>query len=154
MSCIGTMLEIPSMGKRLKDERLLAELEKQTSGETKQHPSKIPLAIGMPVIVSQNFDVNGGIVNGSMGLLTKIRYSTNQETGKRYLRSCVVKLQNISSDRMLGLADDEFPVMEDTISIPLTHPHTCESCSIRRTQVPIQPAFVLTAHKAQGQTFS
>lgn len=32
------------------------------SGQTKQHMSKLSLVIGMPVLVTQNFDVAGSIV--------------------------------------------------------------------------------------------
>ena len=32
------------------------------------------------------------------------------------------------------------------------HPHSGKKCTIRRTQLPILPAFAMTAHKAQGQT--
>jgi ATP-dependent exoDNAse (exonuclease V) alpha subunit len=32
------------------------------------------------------------------------------------------------------------------------HPYSHKTCTIRRTQLPISPAFAMTAHKAQGQT--
>jgi hypothetical protein len=33
-----------------------------------------------------------------------------------------------------------------------THPYSHKVCTIKRTQVPIMPAFAMTTHKAQGQT--
>ncbi|KAJ8457453.1 hypothetical protein ONZ51_g11523 [Trametes cubensis] len=54
-------------GKAITDEQLRLHLTSLPSGETQQRLGRIPLVIGMPVIVSQNFDVESGIVNGSRG---------------------------------------------------------------------------------------
>ena len=35
-----------------------------------------------------------------------------------------------------------------------THPYSSKKCTIKCTQVPIMPAFSMTAHKAQGQTLA
>src|SRR6202167_5053235 len=32
------------------------------------------------------------------------------------------------------------------------HPYSHKMCTIKRTQVPVMPAFAMTAHKAQGQS--
>lgn len=39
------------------------------SGLTKQWLGKIPLVIGIPVMITHNFDVENGIVNGCTGIL-------------------------------------------------------------------------------------
>ncbi|PBK92431.1 hypothetical protein ARMGADRAFT_881659, partial [Armillaria gallica] len=62
-----------------------------SSGTTNQRLGALPLIIGMPIMISSNFDVPGGIVNGSVGTLEKIRYKTDEE-GRRYALSCIVKL--------------------------------------------------------------
>ncbi|KAI9059616.1 hypothetical protein FKP32DRAFT_1532601, partial [Trametes sanguinea] len=85
------------------------------SGQTSQRLGKMPLVLGMPVIVSQNFDVHGGIVNGSMGVLTKIRYRVDETTGRRLLTSCVIRLSNSTALPMCDLDDNEFPILEDTV---------------------------------------
>lgn len=107
----------------------------------------------MPVIVSQNFDVAGGIVNGSIGTLNKIRYCTDHHTGDRKLLSCVVRIEGSDAIQMPHLEPFQFPVLEDTVDMNFTHPDTKRHVTIKRCQVPIEPAFALTAHKAQGQTF-
>ncbi|KAG2361137.1 hypothetical protein BDR07DRAFT_1238620, partial [Suillus spraguei] len=56
---------------------------------TNMRLGKIPLVIGMPVLVSQNFDIEGGIMNGSTGILKKVRYTVNDEK-QCVLRSCIV----------------------------------------------------------------
>lgn len=53
--------------KLLTDPALRALLGRMHSRQTKGRLQKIPLVIGMPALVSQNFDVEGGIVNGSRG---------------------------------------------------------------------------------------
>jgi hypothetical protein len=58
----------------LVDDDLKSNLYNLHSGQTSQRLGKIPLVRGMPVLITQNFDVDGGIVNGSRGTLQKIRY--------------------------------------------------------------------------------
>jgi hypothetical protein len=51
-------------GKIVSDPHLTAHLQKMNSGKTNQRLGVIPLVIGMPVMICQNFDVERGIVNG------------------------------------------------------------------------------------------
>lgn len=143
------------LGKALTDQDLLSHLDGLHSGQTRHRLGKIPLVIGMPVMISQNFDVNGGVVNGTIGTLKQIRYRTDRQSGRRYLTSCIVHVPGLESDALTGLDRGDYPVMEDTVSMTFRHPYKKkEKCTIRRTQVPIEPAFAITAHKSQGQTFS
>lgn len=141
-------------GRPLQDPVLIRYLEGLHSGQTRYRLGRIPLVIGMPVMVMQNFDVNGGVVNGTIGTLSKIRFRTDRETGHRRLRSCVVRLPGLEGTKLAELDEEEYPIMEDGVSMTFEHPFTGVNCTIRRTQVPIQPAFAITAHKSQGQTFS
>ncbi|KAF9005689.1 hypothetical protein BDQ17DRAFT_1353580 [Cyathus striatus] len=43
-------------------------------------------------------------------------------------------------------------VLRDTTDLKFTHPHSSKRCVIKRTQIPLLPAFAMTAHKAQGKT--
>ena len=122
------------------------------SGLTKQRLGKIPLVIGMSVMITHNFDVENGIVNGCTGILKSIHYTTD-EMGNRYAVSCVVESPNISSSTTLSmLSQNQAVVLQDTIDLTFRHPHSQKKCLIKRTQLPIAPAFAMTAHKAQGQT--
>ena len=96
--------------------------------------------------------VTGGIVNGSTGVLKKIRYQLNAN-GERTLTSCVIALDD-EEPCLPDMARNEAPVISDTKSFFITHPITGRKCSIRRHQVPIQPAYAITAHRAQGQTYT
>ncbi|EJD40479.1 hypothetical protein AURDEDRAFT_41824, partial [Auricularia subglabra TFB-10046 SS5] len=81
---------------------------------------RLPLVPGMPVILTQNYDVEGGIVNGSRGILKKIRYSLD-ENGLRRLISCVVKFPGSNAPEMCGLGPKNFPVLQETANISVTH---------------------------------
>ncbi|KAH9851803.1 hypothetical protein C2E23DRAFT_714939, partial [Lenzites betulinus] len=85
------------------------------SGETGHRLGRIPLVLGMPVIVCQNFDVNGGVVNGSIGTLVKIRYKLDNNNGHRILTSAVVRLPDAASSDMTALTGNDYPVLEDTV---------------------------------------
>lgn len=45
-------------------------------------------------------------------------------------------------------------MLQDTIELKFRHPHSGKNCQIKRTQLPIAPAFAMTAHKSQGQTMT
>ncbi|KJA16538.1 hypothetical protein HYPSUDRAFT_124633, partial [Hypholoma sublateritium FD-334 SS-4] len=77
---------------------------------------RLPLVLGMPVILLQNFDVSGGVVNGSHGTLVSIKYSTN-DRGEREASSCTVKLSGYSNDPMYQLHAEEVPVIADSVSV-------------------------------------
>ncbi|KAG1738066.1 hypothetical protein EDD22DRAFT_758925, partial [Suillus occidentalis] len=83
---------------------------------TNMRLGKIPLVIGMPIIVSQNFDVEGGIVNGSTGILKKVRYSLNDDN-QRVLRSCIVEISQSSDEALPNLSPHEIPIIEDSVEL-------------------------------------
>ncbi|EPQ50024.1 hypothetical protein GLOTRDRAFT_25196, partial [Gloeophyllum trabeum ATCC 11539] len=83
---------------------------------------KIPLVPGMPVLVNQKFDIDGGIVNGSTGVLKRIRFFMD-ESGRRYLKSCIVEISD-SMDRPLPhLMPHHVPILQDSTDLTFTHPH-------------------------------
>jgi hypothetical protein len=135
------------------DNSLKDRLMRLHSGQTNQRLGRIPLVLGMPVMMSTNFDVDAGVVNGCTGILKQILYRTDSD-GKHHTISCVVHAPNMTGDHMPGLPQHYVVALEDTIEMKFIHPHSKRKCKIRRTQVPILPAFTMTAHKAQGQTLS
>lgn len=122
------------------------------SGKSNQRLGKIPLVIGMPVIISQNFDVQGGVVNGSFGILKSVRYNLDVD-GRRHAISCVVEVEDTEEGIVPGLPLHHVVALEDDTAIKLEHPYTHKKCTLHRIQLPIQPGFAMTAYKAQGKTF-
>ena len=135
------------------DPDLIKKLESQHSGQTKHRLRRIPLVIGMPVAINQNFDVAAGVVNGSYGFLRGIRYFTDRD-GRRYLKSCIVEIPGSDTVEMPGLQMHHFPVLPDVTDLKFEHGGSRKRCTIKRKQVPIEPGFAMTVHKAQGQTMS
>jgi hypothetical protein len=43
-------------------------------------------------------------------------------------------------------------VLAETVDMTFTHPDSHKKCVLKRTQLPLVPAFAMTAHKAQGKT--
>ncbi|KAF8054265.1 hypothetical protein FPV67DRAFT_1386179, partial [Lyophyllum atratum] len=81
---------------------------------------RLPLAIGMPVLVANNFDVEGGVVNGSRGTVASLRYTENGQK-ERTLRSCTVHIPGATGEVMPGLGDREMPVLADTSTFKIAH---------------------------------
>ena len=137
--------------KKITDTTLIQKLEEQHSGQTKHRLRKIPLIIGMPVSINQNFDVPAGVVNGSYGMLRMIRYFADED-GRRYLKSCVVEITDSNAISLPHLPAHHFPILPDTTELKFEYGASHKRCTIKRKQVLVEPGFAITAHKAQGQT--
>jgi ATP-dependent exoDNAse (exonuclease V) alpha subunit len=109
--------------------------------------------LGLPVLVSQNFDVEGGIVNGSRGTVSRIRYCIDDD-GHRHLISVIVHINDSSEECIYQLPPHKLPILADSSDIMFEHPFSKKRCCIQRKQVPILPVFAMTAHRAQGQTLN
>lgn len=83
----------------VQDTDLVDHLQGLHLGRTKGRLGRLPLFIGMPVLVSQNFDVEGRIVNGSHGTVKKIQYYISNN-GERRLHSCIIELTDLTSPCM------------------------------------------------------
>ena len=141
-------------GSILSNEELLNHLQSVHSGKTKGRLGRLPLVLGMPVLLAQNFDVEDGIVNGSRGIVKRIRYKTDSE-GKRFLTSVVVEVPGSNEEAMPHLKPCEVPVLSDSIDVTFQSSRNVHgNVTIKRTQVPVVPAFAMTAHRSQGQTLT
>ena len=126
-------------------------LHRLHSGETNQQLGRIPLVIGMPVMITQNFDVESGIVNGCVGTLASIQYTVDS-MHDRVAVSCVVHTPSSADQPLPHLEPYHSVVLADTVEVHLQHPFRGGDLKFRHTQVPILPGFVMTVHKSQGAT--
>lgn len=140
-----------SSGTPIADDMLCSHLQRFNSGTTNQCLGRLPLMIGMPVIIVHNFDLTDGVVNGCTGKLKAVR-STIDANGNRHAHSCVVETADAMDDPLPNLCKHEVVALEDTTELTFRHPHSGKKCKIKRTQLPVLPALTLTVHKAQGQT--
>jgi len=86
------------------------------SGQTQQQLGRVPLILGMPILVSQNFDVKGGIVNGSWGTVSHIYYHVDDE-GHRYLLSVVVHITDSTDENLSHLLPHNLLILADMTEI-------------------------------------
>lgn len=100
-------------------------------------------------MVMTNFDVASGIVNGRIGKLVSVTYTTDTDSN-RHGTSCVVQSDGIIGEPMPGLENNQAVILEDNVNIIFTHLHSRKKLKIKCTQLPIQPAFSMTAYKSQG----
>jgi hypothetical protein len=139
----GTVITDPSLREHL--------VERLHSGQTSYRLGRLPLAMGMPVMITQNFDVQNGIVNGTTGIVKRIRYRIN-ESGERIATSCIVYVPDMTGPALPNLPPKHAAVLAETVDTTFTHPDSHKKCVVKRTQLPLVPAFAMTAHKAQGKT--
>lgn len=139
-------------GKVIEDPRIKDELYTYHSGRTSQRLHRLPLVVGLPVMLSYNYDVDNGAVNGSIGRIKSIRYET--EADQRFALSCVLDCPTYTGDVLPHLNTQEIAVLEDTVDISLDHPHSMKRLTLKRRQLPITPSFAFTVYKSQGLTLS
>ncbi|KAH7872503.1 uncharacterized protein C8R40DRAFT_1012916, partial [Lentinula edodes] len=85
---------------------------------TNQRLGRLPLVIGMPVMITQNFDVESGVVNGCQGILKSVRYRVDDQ-GFRHAISCVVEAKDTNARESLPFlsSNQHVAVIEDKISM-------------------------------------
>ncbi|KAF8338563.1 hypothetical protein F5887DRAFT_836258, partial [Amanita rubescens] len=84
------------------------------SGKTFGRMKRLPLAIGMPVMITANIDLNGRVINGSISTVRKL-YFQELPNGDRILNCCIVHIPSAHSMEMPGLACNKFPIIPDTV---------------------------------------
>jgi ATP-dependent exoDNAse (exonuclease V) alpha subunit len=138
-------------GKQVTDPDLQQKLWSYHSGKTDQRAGVLPLCKDMPVMITQNYDVGNGIVNGCIGTLQKVNYAVDDK-GLRHAQSCIIRTEEVSGPCLPHLKEHEVVVTIDDTPLTFTHPHSHVRSSFQRSQLAILPAFALTAHKSQGNT--
>lgn len=131
------------------DSTIRSSIKKLHSGKTGYRLGRLPLVITMPVMITQNINVQSGIVNGCIGMLVHIHYMTDNE-GQQHAVSCVVHTPSSSGDNLVHLPPFHSVVLEDTVDVALTQPHSKQVFKFKRCQIPLMPAFTMTTHKSQG----
>jgi hypothetical protein len=117
-------------------------------------PGHVTLYEGMPVILRvRNLSTDLGITNGAQGIVRKI-WTDICPSGFTYARCVLVHFPD-SKVQLSDLPGGYYPIVPSmwkfttTLGTGTTEQHKLR---ITRYQVPIQPAFAVTAHSAQGKT--
>lgn len=102
--------------KLISDDLLINCLGNMHSGKTNQRLGKVPLVLGMPLMICRNYDVEGGIVNGCIGSLQKIRYWVDAQ-GRRHAVSCEIKTSTTTAPVLPMLDHQHVVALRDTVDI-------------------------------------
>ncbi|KAJ8481746.1 hypothetical protein ONZ45_g15197 [Pleurotus djamor] len=139
-------------GQPIVTEKLRHRLNCIDSGRSRQRMGKLPLVEGMPVMITQNYAVELGVANGSIGKLHRVRYQTNQ-FGERVAISCTVVLPDFKV-KFPGLEEGEAPVLQDDAYLTFVDQYSHHKKTFKRRQLCVMPGFAFTAHKAEGMTLT
>ena len=104
-------------------------------------------------MISHNFSVDDGVVNGARGIVKSIRFYIDDKN-RRHLLSVIVNIPDSSTDPFSDLPSHDYPILPDCTDFHITHPFNHTNISINRRQIPLQPAFSMTAHQSQGSTLN
>jgi hypothetical protein len=117
-------------------------------------PGVIPLYVGMPVILRvRNISTDLGITNGSQGIVRHLVTEACQ-SGLTHVRCAIVEFPT-SKVHLSKLPPSFFPIMPVNWSFTTLledDQGVQQKLRITRHQMPIQPAFAVTGHSAQGKT--
>ncbi|KAF5357492.1 hypothetical protein D9758_012512 [Tetrapyrgos nigripes] len=127
-----------------------------SSQQSRILPGSVQLYVGMPVILkSYNLCTELGVTNGSIGYVRHIQLEKCR-SGFSYATAVLIEFPE-SSVNIPGLPDKWFPIVPQSSTFTVTlkdenGQHRRIKCF--RKQLPLQPAFTVTGHFAQGQTLA
>ena len=114
----------------------------------------LDLYIGAPVVAKSNVSVELGVTNGQQGTMHALQVET-LASGEFYAAAAIVEFPN-SPIQLSGLPPHCFSLypISETIKQTVCHQKTGKTFIVtaQRWQLPIQLAFSITGHGAQGKT--
>jgi hypothetical protein len=166
-------------GKAIEDPILLKKLLELSDSKTEHLPGLLPFVPGMPVILTQNIATELGLINGINEIFRQLVYHEDSvSTGNlsemfpnntQYVRRPIYALIDIVKSKIECKLQDlqpkliPIPLIEQTFQVdvgdlipkdkkPKSNQKTV--LSIKRSALPLVPAYCITTHKSQGQTLS
>jgi ATP-dependent DNA helicase PIF1 len=112
---------------------------------------RLPLVVGMRIMITENIAIQHKVVNGMQGTVLDIKYNTDHHGNRIALMAYIhVPDSHICAP---NLHCDVVPISPTQSSFTYRNNELYDSSfSIRRSQLPLIPAFCLTDYKAQGQS--
>lgn len=113
---------------------------------------RLPLFVGMKVLIIENIAVGWAVVNGAEGTVTGMYYDED-ESGRMYLSVVYVHVPG-SSIHIPGLEPGVVPIfpVRSTFEIDIKVGGIKHTKRVSRLQVPLVPAYAYTDFKSQGRT--
>ncbi|KAG1734450.1 uncharacterized protein EDB91DRAFT_1009914, partial [Suillus paluster] len=151
---VCTAVDKASQELGLKQRRDLLRLNVGALKSTSPLLGHVSLFEGMPVILrSHNLSTDLGITNGAQGIVRKI-FTALCPAGFMYATCMLVEFTH-SKVHLTGLPIGYYPIIPSTWTFTtsiVSDDGNTEKIQITRHQLPIQPAFAVTGHSAQGKT--
>ena len=136
--------------------RVLDSLKNKKNSEVNGLPYIIQLKLGIKYMITNNIDVEDGLVNGACEILKHISFDSNSIPTKLWLdfqpKSIGNKARLPFLEYMKSNKIDKNLIPLSKSAIPLTITNKLQHQTIRK-QFSIVPAEALTIHKSQGQTY-
>ncbi|CAE7251314.1 pfh1 [Symbiodinium natans] len=111
----------------------------------------LPLAIGLPVQLTQHIDRSDKyLLKGRLGYVHSWEWPENQQQPRVVYVKFYDADWTLDGSREPGL----YPIMPWTRTWKLDKGRKCPVLGVKRTQLPLSPAFAITAHSSQGKTLS
>jgi ATP-dependent DNA helicase PIF1 len=122
------------------------------SSQTEDSLGRIPIFLGMKVMITSNLAISRGIVNGAEGTVQDILYTIDTE-GRRYASVVYVRVSN-SGSFASDLDTDIVPILPERVSFEykFSTPTGLEKRRVSRYQLPLLPAYSYTDYKSQGRS--
>ena len=138
-----------------KEHEDLLHLDMSSSKLSDALPGFLPLFVGMPIVLkSKNISTDLGITNGCQGYIREF-YTKITSMNLTYCTCAIVEFP----DSRVNLSDlplHHFPITPVSTSfiteLSQSTSQLKRKIKITRTQLPIQPAFAVTGHSAEGKT--
>ena len=113
---------------------------------------KLPLFLGMRVMVTENIAMNHGVVNGAEGIVMDIKFDLDEQ-GRRYAKVVYVHLPGCGIS-IPGQEVDVVPLFPVSVRIEYRFAGSTglSAKGFSRRQIPIVPAYAYTDFKSQGRT--
>ena len=119
--------------------------------DTNNHPGKLSLCIGLPVMIKANEATECNVTNGAEAVVVGWQSSPLTED-KQKLEVVFVKLTAAPTPIQLeGLPENVVPITAHNMKIACVMPND-RTLSIYRNQVPLVPNFAMTDFNSQGRT--
>jgi hypothetical protein len=127
------------------------EIWKVHHGATENFPGKLPLCLGMPVMIRNNYATEMCIKKGQEGFVVGWQ-SCPGHYKQHTLDTLFVELKDPPKIvKIPGLPENVVPITKSTKSIECVFPSDFKE-TIERQQVWVLPNFAMTAHAAQEKT--
>jgi ATP-dependent DNA helicase PIF1 len=138
------------VGKNCIKPELQEQLWELSSSKSEDSLGKMPLVVGMKIIVTENMAISSKVVNGMHGTLVDIKYDED-DFGRRYPIMAYVHIPD-SNLTLPDLPKNVAPIYPTRVSIKYKPPHSSIMFTVKRMQLPILLGFCITDYKAQGSS--